>query len=78
MEKPQYITFDNIIIKVDSIVDVERPNNADGTKTHVVVNLSSGRSIDTTCPTEAVADARYKMFMDLLNPQDWDVLTPAQ
>ena len=71
--KPEYITYDNIIIKVDSILDVEKTDTPSGGKPHMIVNLSSGRSIDTEFPTEAAREKRYQDFMNLFEPADWEI-----
>lgn len=71
--KPEYITFDNIIIKVADIVDVERTDTPQGQLPHMIVNLSSGRSIDTEFPSEAACEARYQDFMKLFEPADWNI-----
>ena len=72
-EKPKAITFDNIIIPVDSIADVERTLTPSGAKPHIIVTLKSGRAIDTEFPNELACEKRFQDFMKLFEPADWNI-----
>ncbi len=74
MDKPKSITYDNIIIPVDSIADVERPMVPSGAKPHIIVSLKSGRTIDTEFPSEEACEKRFQDFMKLFEPVDWNIV----
>ncbi len=77
MQETKFIKFDNVIVRVDEIMNVEFPETIDGkeTKFTIITNLKSGRSITTTCPDEYAYAARKRLYDELLNPVDWDKST---
>ena len=64
-----YIFFNNILVRVDSIDTVERTDD-----NHLIVTLRSGRTLDNTYPSKDLLDKHQQMFMDLLKPADFDVV----
>lgn len=65
-----YITFNDVIVSVKDIVDVERP--ATEKRDTIVINLSSGRTIENKYPTAEAADEIYAKFVDLFKPADFN------
>lgn len=74
---PNAIMFDNIIVPVNKIVDVEFPETINGSdeKYHIVIVLESSRIITMKCNDEKTYNARKSLFTNLFKPEDWDELT---
>ena len=68
-----YITFNDVIVAVKDIVDVERPNTEP--RDTIIINLSSGRSIENKYPSKEAADEIYAKFEDLFKPADFNYVT---
>lgn len=71
-----FITFDDVIINVNEIVDIERPNTT--TRDTLIVNLTSGRTIEAKRPSAEDVDALVKKLNDLFQTKDFNITPVSQ